>query len=71
MLALRRLGLKGTPMAHAQCDTIRLRLLKIGGQIRVTVRKVWVSLTESCPYQCLFARIYEHLRRQQPIPLRC
>jgi hypothetical protein len=71
MLALRRLGLQGTPMARAQCDTIRLKLLKIGAQVRVTVRKVWVSLTESCPYQRLFARVYEHLRRQQPIPLRC
>jgi hypothetical protein len=71
MLTLRRLGLKHTPMARAQCDTIRLKLLKIGAQIRVTVRKVWVSLTESCPYQRLFARIYEHLRRQQPVPLRC
>jgi len=71
MLALRRLGLQGTRLARAQCDTIRLKLLKIGAQIRVTVRKVWVSLTESCPYQRLFARIYEHLRRQQPVPLRC
>jgi len=71
MLALRRLGLKETSMARAQCDTIRLKLLKIGAQIRVTVRKVWVSLTESCPYQRLFARVYEHLRRQQPVPLRC
>jgi hypothetical protein len=71
ILALRRLGLKGTPMARAQCDTIRLKLLKIGAQIRVTVRKVWVSLTESCPYPRLFARIYEHLHRQQPVPLRC
>jgi len=71
MLALRRLGLKETPMARAQCDTIRLKLLKIGARIRVTVRKVWVSLTESCPYQSLFERVYDHLRRQQPIPLRC
>jgi hypothetical protein len=71
MLALRRLGLKGTPMAQARCDTIRLKLLKIGARIRVTVRKVWVSLTESCPYQSLFERVYDHLRRQQPVPLRC
>jgi hypothetical protein len=71
LLALRRLGLKKTPMAQARCDTIRLKLLKIGAQIRVTVRKVWVSLTESCPYQSLFWRVYDHLRGQQPIPLRC
>ncbi|HEY7616403.1 MAG TPA: IS1380 family transposase, partial [Terriglobales bacterium] len=34
--ALRRLGLRGTEMAKAQCQTIRLKLLKIGAQIRVT-----------------------------------
>ena len=71
LLALRRLGLKHTPMAQARCDTIRLKLLKIGAQIRVTVRKIWISLTESCPYQALFARVYAHLRRLQPVPLRC
>jgi hypothetical protein len=71
MLALRRLGLQETPMARAQCHTIRLKLLKIGARIRVTVRKIWVSFTESCPYQSLFRQVYDHLRRQQPIPLRC
>ncbi len=71
MNALRRLGLKGTKLAKAQCDTIRLKLLKIGAQIRVTVRKVWVSLSESYPYQQLFKQVYENLRRLCPIPLRC
>jgi len=71
VLALRRLGLKGTELAKAQCDTIRLKLLKIGAQIRVTVRKVWVSLTESCPYRSVFRQVYEHLVRQHPFPLRC
>lgn len=36
--ALRRLGLQGTEWARAQCDTLRLKLLKIGAQIRITVR---------------------------------
>ena len=71
MNALRRLGLKGTKLAKAQCDTIRLKLLKIGAQIKVTVRKVWVSLSESYPYQQLFKQVYENLRRLCPIPLRC
>jgi hypothetical protein len=71
MLALRRLGLKGTKLAKAQCGTIRLKLLKIGAQIRVTVRKVWVSLSESYPYQQLFRRVYDNLVRLCPIPLRC
>jgi len=70
LLALRRLGLKKTTMAKDRCDTIRLKLLKIGAQIRVTVRKVWVSLSESCPYRPLFQQVYDHLRRQCPIVLR-
>jgi len=71
MNALRRLGLKGTKLAKAQCNTIRLKLLKIGAQIKVTVRKVWVSLSESYPYQQLFKQVYENLRRLCSIPLRC
>jgi Transposase DDE domain group 1 len=41
---LRRLGLEGTELAKAQCSSIRLKLLKIGALIRITVRKVWISL---------------------------
>jgi hypothetical protein len=59
---LRRLGLKGTALARAQCHTIRLKLLKIGAQIRVTVRKVWVSLASGSPYADLFAQVYANLR---------
>jgi len=69
MHALRRLGLKGTDMARAQCGTIRQKLLKIGARVKVTVRKVWISLAESCPYAELFVRVYENLRRIRP--LRC
>jgi hypothetical protein len=71
MQALRRLGLKGTKLAKAQCGTIRLKLLKIGAQVRVTVRKVWVSLSESYPYQQLFREVYQNLTGVCPIPLRC
>jgi hypothetical protein len=41
---LRRIGLAGTVWEKAQCGTIRRKLLKIGAQIRVAVRKVWISL---------------------------
>jgi hypothetical protein len=58
---LRRLGLTGTEMAHAQCGTIRVKLLKIGTYLKVTVRKVWLSLSESYPYQDLFRTIYRQL----------
>jgi hypothetical protein len=63
VIAMRRLGLKGTDLAKAQPDTIRLKLLKIGAQVRVTVRKVWVALAEGCPYQDVFRVAYENLRR--------
>ncbi len=65
---LRRLGLRGTVLAKAQCDTIRLKLFKIGAQIRVSVRKVWISFSESYPYAQLYQQIYSRLQR---IPLRC
>jgi len=71
MQALRRLGLKGTKLAKAQCGTIRLKLLKIGARIRVTVRKIWVSLSESYPYQQLFRQVYENLTGLYPMQLRC
>ena len=71
MNALRRLGLKETKLAKAQCNTIRVKLLKIGAQIKVTVRKVWVSLSQSYPYQQLFEQVYENLKRLRPIRLRC
>ena len=61
MHALRRLGLKDTDMARAQCQTIRLKLLRIGAQIRVTVRNIWVSLAAGYPYAEVFAA-----RRSQP-----
>ena len=67
MEALRRLGLKGTELAKAQCTTLRLKLLKIGALIRITVRKVWVSLASGYPYQDLFRQVCLQLRA---LPLR-
>ncbi len=61
MQGLRRLGLKGTEMAQAQCQTIRLKLLKIGAQIRVTVRRVCLSLAAGYPFREIFARVHAHL----------
>ncbi len=49
-------------MAKAQCQTIRLKLLKIGAQLRVTVRKVWISFSSSYPHQALFAHVFQQLR---------
>lgn len=62
MQGLRRLGLQGTEMARAQCQTIRLKLLKIGAQIRVTVRRVCFSLASGYPFAQLFAQVHRNLR---------
>jgi hypothetical protein len=59
---LRRVGLKGTELAQAQVSTIRIRLLKIGAQIRVSVRKVWVSMASSYPWQGMFQQVWSNLR---------
>jgi hypothetical protein len=61
--ALRRLGLKDTPLEQAQAPTIRQKLLKIGTQVRVTTRRVWLAWSQAYPYQTLFCRVYENLRR--------
>lgn len=60
--ALRRLGLQGTELERAQATTIRLRLLKIGARIRITVRKVWLSMAASYPLQALFQHAWAQLR---------
>ena len=59
---LRRLGLKATDLAEAQVSTIRTKLLKIGAQIRVTARKVWVSMASSYPWQDLYQQVWANLR---------
>jgi hypothetical protein len=66
LMALRRLALRGTEMARAQCQTIRLRLLKIGAQIRITARKIWVSLASGHPGSALFQQAYENLSALGP-----
>ena len=70
MTAMQRLGLQGTELAKAQCDTIRLKLLKIGAVIRVTTRKVWFALAEGYPYRALFQQVYTQLRATVPAPAR-
>lgn len=66
MLGLRRLGLAGTAWAQAQTDTIRRRLLKIGVRVRVTARRVWLSLAEGWPGRELFEAVWGALRESPP-----
>jgi hypothetical protein len=59
---LRRLGLKGTEMETAQAATIRTRLLKIGAQVRVSVRRVYLAMAASYPWASLFEQVHANLR---------
>jgi hypothetical protein len=61
--ALRQFGLGQTELASAQCHSLRLRLLKIGAVVRVTVRRVWVSLSEGHAWRAVFVQVWENLRR--------
>jgi hypothetical protein len=60
--AFRRLALSGTLWARAQCETIRSQLLRIGAQVRITVRKVWISIASSYPHCRVFAQAHQQLR---------
>jgi hypothetical protein len=65
---LRRIALKGTDLERAQCTTIRLKLLKIGAQVHVTVRRVWIRMAAGYPYKDVFQQAFDNL---QQIPLHC
>ena len=60
---LRRIGLPFTQFARATCGTIRLKLLKIGALVRVSVRRVVIAMASACPFQHEFARAHALLRR--------
>jgi Transposase DDE domain group 1 len=67
MNEMRRLGLAETEMEQAQCSTMRLKLLEIGAQVQVTIRRVAVRLASSYPFQELFIEIYRRLRGLQEL----
>lgn len=66
--ALRRTALGGTQLARAYCGTIRAELLKIGGVVKVSVRRIAVALSSAYPRAELFSRVLDRLRAA---PLRC
>jgi len=55
LCALRRIGLAHTRFADATCGTIRLRLLKLGVLVRISVRRIKVAIASACPWQDEFA----------------
>jgi hypothetical protein len=65
---LRRVGLAGTQLARAQVGTIRTRLLKIGGHVKVSVRRVLIKLSSAFPYQEVFAQALRNLQTIRPAP---
>ena len=60
--ALRRVGLAGTEGAELQVETIRLRLLKIAAQVRITARKIWIRYTKAYPWKNTFVSAWAALR---------
>jgi Transposase DDE domain group 1 len=61
--ALRRIGLRFTQFATATCGTIRLKLLKIGAQVRRSVRRIKVAMASACPFQTEYHLAYLYLKR--------
>jgi Transposase DDE domain group 1 len=61
--ALRRIGLRHTQFASATCGTIRLKLLKIGAQVRRSVRRIKIAMASACPYQTEYHLAYLYLKR--------
>jgi len=62
MQALRQHCLSQTELATAQLGTIRTKLLKLGAQIRLSVRRVLIAISSSCPFQTVFATAYRQLQ---------
>jgi hypothetical protein len=63
LCGLRRIGLAHTQFATATCGTIRLKLLKIGALVRISVRRITVAMASACPCQHEFALAHAFLRR--------
>src|SRR5918994_1476536 len=61
--ALRRIGLRHTQLKTATCGTLRLKLLKIGAQVRKSMRRIKVAMASACPYQAEYHLAYLYLKR--------
>jgi hypothetical protein len=60
--AVRRLGLQGSELAKATAGTIRLKLLKIGAVVTVSVRRIKVAFATACPAKTILALALSRLR---------
>jgi hypothetical protein len=62
LCGLRRIGLAHSQFAEATCGTIRLKLLKLGALVRVSVRRIKIAMASACPWQDAFALAQARLR---------
>jgi hypothetical protein len=62
LCALRRIGLAHTQFAQATCGTIRLKLLKLGALVRISVRRIKLAMASACPFQHEFSLAHARLR---------
>ena len=62
LCSLRRIGLAHTQLAEATCGTIRLKLLKLGALVRVSVRRIKIAMASACPWRDAFALTQARLR---------
>jgi hypothetical protein len=66
MERVRALGLRGTELATATMGSVRLRLLKVAAQVRVSVRRVYVQLSSAYPMQEIFRLCHRRLMALAP-----
>jgi hypothetical protein len=59
---LRRIGLPHTELAKATCGSIRLKLLKLGARVTVSVRRIKIAIASACPHHAEFALAHARLR---------
>jgi hypothetical protein len=65
---VRTLGCQGTELARATAGSIRLKLMKVAAQVKVSVRRVYVQLSSAYPFQGLFALCQQRLSALVPEP---
>jgi Transposase DDE domain group 1 len=61
MCALRRIALHDTTLARATCGTLRLKLLKIGAVVTISVRRIKVAMASACPSASIWMQAAERL----------
>jgi hypothetical protein len=66
LTAMRRIALAGTDLAQATCGSIRLKLLKLGARVTVSVRRIKIAIASACPQQAAFALAHARLRAPPP-----